>query len=209
MAKRLSWVAALALVAGGVGFASAQSWAEVGEAGDLPGTAQTPVGVGALTTITGNLLTTGDADMYLINIPNPGAGFEAKTSGNSTTIDTQLFLFDAAGMGVTHNDDDPLGTVLQSRISNAFVTTPGNYLLAISRYNRDPQSAGGLIWANSPFNVERAPDGPGAGQPITSWVNTNAGGDYQIDLRGANFVPEPASLTLLALGGLALIRRRR
>jgi hypothetical protein len=207
VAKKLSWVAALALVASGVGLANAQVWAEMGEAGELPGTAQTPAGVGALTTITGSLGAS-DTDMYLISIPAPGAGFEAKTSGNSTTIDTQLFLFDPAGMGVVHNDDDPGGS-LQSKITNMFVVAPGNYLLAVSQYNRDPSSAGGLIWANSPFNVERTPDGPGAGSPVTSWGGSTSGGAYQIDLRGVEFVPEPASLSLLALGGLALIRRRR
>jgi hypothetical protein len=35
--------------------AVAQSWTETSDAGDLPGTAQSPAGVGALSTITGAL----------------------------------------------------------------------------------------------------------------------------------------------------------
>jgi hypothetical protein len=46
-----------------------------------------------------------------------------------------------------------------------FVTDSGFYMIAISSYDNDPLNSGGLeIWADQPYNVERAPDGPGAPQ---------------------------------------------
>lgn len=198
---------ACAAIAVAAGVANAQIWNEMGDAGQSLGTAQTPVGSGAIATIFGSLL--GDADIYAIFIDSP-AGFSAKTSGNSTTADTQLFLFDSSGMGITHNDDDPNAAGLQSAITGQFVPGPGLYYLAISNYNYDPESAGGVIWANSPFNVERQPDGPGAGSPLSSWSGTAfSDGGYEINLRGASFVPAPGALALLGFGGLAATRRRR
>ena len=41
----------------------AQVWNETGDAGDLPATAQSPVGSGPLITIRGDILPDGDADM--------------------------------------------------------------------------------------------------------------------------------------------------
>jgi len=189
----------------------AQSWAESGEAGNLPGSANVTMGVGSLMTITGSH-DANDVDMFAIMVTDP-ALFFASTEG-VTAFDTQLFLFNSAGMGVTHNDDTPGGVTLQSTITGVFVPAPGLYYLAISQYNADPSSATGLIWANTPFDVERAPDGPGAGNPVISW---GAGGltvdTYQIDLRGAGYatVPEPGTFVAIGLGlaGLALARRRR
>jgi hypothetical protein len=198
-----------ALAVGGSAFA--QSWAEVGEAGNLPGTANVTMGVGDLMTITGNH-GADDVDMFAISITNAGLFF-ASTEG-VTTFDTQLFLFDSTGRGVTHNDDTPGGVTLQSTITGVFVPGPGLYYLAIAQYNADPSSVSGLIWNNTPFDVERAPDGPGAADPVTSW---SAGGTtvspYQIDLRGAGYaaVPEPGTMVAIGLGlaGLALARRRK
>lgn len=186
-----------------------QTWSEVGEAGELPGTAQMPAGSGPLTTITGTLNAGGDADMYLVNIPVP-ANFLAKT-WPSTALDTQLWLFDLAGNGITFNDDDPGGAGLQSTLTGTYLPAGGDYYLAVSQYNYDALDGGGLaIWNDSPFNTERAPDGPGAPGPVASWAGTTfADGAYQIDLMGVDFVPEPATLTLLAVGGLAFLRRRR
>jgi len=169
--------------------AAAQTWTEAGDAGDLPATAQIPVGAGTLSQIDGTLLTGGDADMYCVHIPNPGV-FVATTCGG-TTVDTQLWLFDPTGLGVTHDDDDPGGCGLQSSVTGAFVPGPGNYLLAVSQYNWDPlDAAGALIWANSPFNVERAPDGPGAPGPVTGWGTSGfASGPYSIIITGALFCP--------------------
>ena len=87
------------------------------------------------------------------------------------------------------DDDDPAGSGVQSRISNAFTGSlpAGDYLLAISGYNYDPVSAGGLIWNNTPFGTERAPDGPGAGGAVNGWTGAGSDGPYTIALTGAVF----------------------
>jgi hypothetical protein len=161
------------------------------EAGDSLATAGVVTG-GPASSIAGSLLSFGscastanDVDMYLIRICDP-ATFSATTVGG-TTMDTQLFLFDSAGLGVVLDDDCPAGT-LQSCLGSTIVGTRplGNYYLAISGDNQDPLDAGGaLIWANTPFNVERAPDGPGAANALASWDTGGFNsGAYTIALTG-------------------------
>lgn len=168
--------------------AIAGTWTEVGDAGDLPGIHQVPTGPDPFTTIwgffTGDILT---ADMYCIQIPDPAA-FVATTSNPYTTADTQLWLFEMNGVGITFNDDDPAGG-LQSRITGVFVPGPGEYLLAISSgYTFDAVNAAGLeIWLDTPYGVERAPDGPGAPGPIAGWIGSPNLAEYQIDLTGVLF----------------------
>ncbi|MBK8916068.1 MAG: DVUA0089 family protein [Phycisphaerales bacterium] len=191
--------------------ALAADWAEVGEAGELLSTANITVGVGALTGITGTLNagTEDLVDMYCIRIPDPSI-FGATTVGGAS-FDTQLFLFDANGRGVTFNDDAASSGTLQSTITGQFVPAPGIYFLAISRFDRDPVDANeAALWLDTPFNTERAPDGPGAANPLLEWSGGGgSAGSYRIELRNAAFhVPEPASLSLLALGALAMRRRR-
>ena len=223
------WLSSIALAAL-MASAGANTWDETanggGDSGDLPATAQVVLGSGSLTAITGNL-DASDVDMYQIIIDDP-LNFEATTVGGAN-FDTQLWLFDLNGNGVLHNDDDPSTTgVLQSRIGVGAglvngtipwstwqpVSLPaGLYYIAISRYNRDPVNAvNQLIWTNAPFNQQRTPNGPGAPGPVTNWVNpTAAGGAYTISLRGACFVPEPASMVALGAGlaGLLGLRRRK
>ncbi|MBL8878678.1 MAG: PEP-CTERM sorting domain-containing protein [Phycisphaerales bacterium] len=190
--------------------AAAQTWDETtnggGDAGDLPATAQVTTGAGPLSTITGSI-TSEHADMYKILICDEGR-FSATTVGGASW-DTELFLFDANGAGVTFSDDSASTT--QSTLTSNFVVANGVYFLAVSRYDRDPVNAAGAeIWADTPFATERAPDGPGAGNPIPAGWNSTAttAGNYSIALTGACFVPEPTSAILLALGSLAFARRR-
>jgi hypothetical protein len=171
----------------------AQTWTETGEAGNLPGTAQSPIGAGTLSQIDGNIndpaepMGAGnDRDMYVIFVDNPAA-FVATTVGGST-LDTQLFLFHTTGIGVTFSDDSGVST--QSRLTGMFVPSPGLYLLAVARFDRDATGLGAEIWADTPFNTERAPDGPGAANPVDGWNGlgvTGITGAYSIFLTGVSF----------------------
>ncbi|MCW5934249.1 MAG: pre-peptidase C-terminal domain-containing protein [Fimbriimonadia bacterium] len=162
-----------------------------GDAGDLPGTAQKVYAADADPCATEVRITgthdADDVDMYIICITDP-ASFQASTGGGATW-DTQLWLFRCDGTGVTFNDD---AVGLQSTITGQFITEPGIYLLAVSRYDRDALDAdGNALWNDTPFGVERAPDGPGAANPVSRWDGTTAaGGAYTIAMRGAFFVDE-------------------
>jgi len=160
---------------------------EQDDAADLPATAQDVVGSGSLGSIEGFLETNG-TDMFRFEICDPAA-FSASTVG-TTAWDTQLFIFNSSGHGVVFNDDDPADTSFQSLIGPALIPAAGTYYLAISRYDRDPLDAGGQqIWVDGPFAQERAPDGPGAANPIVSWSNEGrSAGDYIIVLSGTAFI---------------------
>ncbi|MBK9129667.1 MAG: DVUA0089 family protein, partial [Phycisphaerales bacterium] len=133
-----------------------------------------------LTVITGTNGTS-DADLYRIQIDAPGS-FSASTC-NGAGFDTQLFLFDANGRGVVCNDDT---CGAQSTLANARVTTAGVYYLAITNYDRDPISLGGLIFPNT-SSGELGPTGPGGGLPLAGWSGAPAsGGAYTITLTGCS-----------------------
>jgi hypothetical protein len=155
-------------------------YVETGDAGDLPATSQTVPGNNLIQGISGNLALS-DADMFKISICDE-AHFGAATVGN-TGFDSQLFLFGSTGLGVTADDDDPTLGSLQSRITSANVFANGIYYLAVSSFDHDPTSVGGLIFGNA-FAVEHAPDGPGAGSPVTGWINAGGGGPYGILVSG-------------------------
>lgn len=124
------------------GVAGAATWTEIGDAGDLPATAQVTVGSGSLDSISGTK-TPNEADMFRIRILDPAA-FSASTVG-TTGFDTQLFLFDASGLGVYANDDDATCGCWQSTLPAGdpnSPSAPGIYYLAISRYDMDPRNGG-------------------------------------------------------------------
>lgn len=200
------------LLLSGVLPAAAQTHTEVGDAGELISTAQDTSGSGSgpLTKIDGTI-TPSNADMYCIKITG---AFSATTVGGATW-DTQLFLFDSAGMGIFANDDS--ASTFQSTISGA--PAPGTYFLAISPFDYDPVSAGGLIFPSSPFSGLYGPTGPGGASPHTGWTGGGgpASASYSIFLTGVEFcdsahvIPEPATMVLLApgLAVIGLLRRRR
>lgn len=190
--------------------ASAQIWDELvnggGDAAELPGTAQAVLGAGSLVTIAGGFATGADVDMYMINIDGP-AGFSASTVGG-TGADTQIWLFDLNGMGVTFNDDS---VGLQSTITDQFLTLPGMYYLAVSQYDVDAYDSGNQqLWNDGPFGVERAPDGPGALNPVDHWSGSvGVATSYSISLTGASYVPEPSAMVALGIGLVGLLAARR
>jgi hypothetical protein len=161
--------------------------AEIGDAGDLPLTAQEPGPAGPLASIEGSNASPDDRDMYRICLTGGGT-FSASTI-RGAGFDSQLFLFDAGGMGVYANDDgtdDNGRRVLRSGLPADHAFTPqaaGVYYLAISSYDWDPRSTAGPIFASGGI---AGPTGEGGALPIFTWghEDTLAGGPYTIALTG-------------------------
>lgn len=216
--------------------AMAQSWVEgPGDAGAFPAVSgfQDTVGVGALTSISGNTDTAGGdlVDAYRIRITDP-ALFVATTDESLRTLaiadfDTRLWLFDMAGNVVMANDDlggapfrswisDPAlftnGTGTVSATMPPTALAVGEYVLVISGFNNDPEDALGVDLADisSQFNALVGPD-PAAGAFAAWETGTPGSGLYTIALEGVAYaiVPAPGALALIGLGGLVATRRRR
>jgi len=179
----LAIASSLAVVlVGAPAVAQAVTVAESGDAGSLPATAQTSVGVPTL--ITGGLSGESDEDVYRVCLSG-GRTFSATTEG-SQLVDPQLFLFDSQGRGIYGNDDFDS---LQSRLPAGTEQTPsagGTYYLAISSFANRPISPGGeiFLYGDTSFPI-LLPIGPGAGSAVTDWTDEGfASGTYRIALTG-------------------------
>ena len=199
-----NFVIGMGVLLAAAGAANAQVWSEVGDAGELAASAQVVAGSGPLSFILGSLGES-DVDMYKIRIDDPSLFLAQHTS--IFNFDSQMWLFNLDGTGVAFNDDT---NGLRSQISAPAVAA-GDYLLAISGFDRDAvDSNGNALWLDNPFDNQRAPDGPGAANPVASWSGTGGNrGDYEIAVRGASFVPAPGALALAGIGGALVGRRRR
>jgi hypothetical protein len=136
-----------------------------------------------------------------------------------------LFLFGSDGRGVYVNDDIDLTTPdIQARLPAGHALgplVPDLYYLGIGWAFTDPLSDLGPIFPLYELNLATdgvyGPTGSGGANPLASWIpggppNFDLGGDYRILLTGAAvalLVPEPGSLALLGIAGLAAIARRR
>jgi hypothetical protein len=194
-------------------------------AGPLPSSAQDLTGLFP-SEIDGTLLFPNGVSMFKLLIYYP-LNFSADTTQISFGVpDTELFLFDANGLGVYANDDISASNTLSCLPSGgagnpclsargaAGPVTSGVYYLAITRSANSPLSVGGNIFT---FLASTAVAGPdltqGGGHPITGWDNgVNTGPDfdltqYKIVLSGAT--PEPVSWLLTASGLVLVFVRRR
>ena len=99
------------------------------------------------------------------------------------TLDTQLFLFDADGLGVYANDDS--AATSQSTLPAGHPLTPaapGEYLLGVSPYDRDPQSDAGAIFTN--VRGVLGATARARGRRVRLGAAARAAGDYAIALTG-------------------------
>jgi hypothetical protein len=165
--------------------ARAQAWAETGDAGDQIATAQTTLGAGAITQITGSLPLSDDVDLYCIKLASvPPAGTPLVQLTCVLQQSPNVWLFDAAGNGVFMNETCAFGS--KTLLAPSVSMTPGTYYVGVSYYNRNAISGGGNIWIPA-VPGQRTPDGPGAGQPLSGWagiVVVNPPNPYTINLTG-------------------------
>ena len=146
--------------------AHAQIWNEVGDAGDLPVTAQSTVGTGLLASIKGALGSPTDVDMYCIQVPDP-TGFIAALQ--CVVIQgPNLWIFDATGKGVGASTTCQGG---DKRVTSVLVNLPGTYYVAVAYDAVYPYSGANAMWTLA-YMTQRAPDGPGAAGIVTSWSGT-------------------------------------
>lgn len=167
------------------GCAPATEFIEFSDAGSLPGSAAVANnGSGTLSAIRGRLETFSDVDMYRIRICDP-ANFSAALTGLSIG---EVFLFKEDGMGVANR----LGFNGPATLTNQFTSAlpAGDYYLAIAAFLQLPRDNGNqYLWATNFDNLERAPDGPGAANPIDNWDGGGGlDGAYLVTLSGACFV---------------------
>lgn len=195
-------------------------WVEVGDAGRLPTSAQVTTGAGDLISIIGNLDDDLDVDVFKISVAGGGV-FSATTVGLSS-VDTRLFLFDSAGIGVYANDDADVFT-LQSELPAGNPLTPilpGVYYLAVAGFDINPVSIAGRIFPEPLFPEELlGPTGPGGGAAVIDFEGAGDFGSYTIDFTGAFpaesspvAVPEPTLgvvLCMLTVLSYTVPRRRK
>jgi hypothetical protein len=186
--------------------AHAQIWVETGDAGDLVSSAQVTSGVGPLTQIQGLLASPTDVDVYCVRLTTPQPQYAAIVGLNCVVIQgPNVWLFDAAGNGIASNATCSGGS--KQIVVPAGGLPAGNYYVAVSFYDYDPQSVGGAMWLPGP-PVWRTPDGPGASGTLTGWAGSpivQPLNPYQVFLNpGFSFCDAATSVTRPTWGALKL-----
>ena len=202
----------------------AQTYTELGDAGQTLGTAQNTgvVGGQTLNTVFGTIGTAGDADLFRITLNAPTTFSATTTFGGTTTLDTALFLFNNLGQAI-YTNDDVSGSSLQSTLPGGTSFTmslaAGTYYIAISLSGNEPINLNGqLLFAAYINGSSSSVRGAAAGvnpstmsgfNGATSFAETGA---YRIDFTGTSTaVPEPSTTAFcfVAAGAAAVAVRRR
>ena len=146
-----------------------------------------------VTSISGNLGTAGDVDLFQVFLS--GDGTFSATTVNLTDLDTQLFLFDADGLGVYGNNNDVDCNCLQSTLPSGNSLTPteaGVYFLGITGFGVEPVVINverGLVDFSFDLQPIQEPTELAITTPLSIWVDTLApfqlqSGSYTIALTG-------------------------
>ncbi|MBK9118121.1 MAG: PEP-CTERM sorting domain-containing protein [Phycisphaerales bacterium] len=137
-------------------------------------------------------LSPGDVDWYAFDIEGPAHVVAAAYAlpMSTTSTDGQMMIIDAAGNIYAFDDDSNIGFMPSIQTD---LPGPGRYYLGISGYN----DAGVARVTPTVFDgIDDDTDLP----HTEDWA-------YKIII-GANVIPEPSALVLLALGGIFAVRRR-
>jgi len=163
--------AALLLSVGVASPGSAQTWNEIGDAGQDLVTAQATVGTGNLTQINGTLSSATDVDMYCMVI-GPAVDLFANPMLNLQCVTNNgphLWVFDANGVGLGLNETCQAGN--KTLTNNLIPTSVTTIYIAVAYDGMEPVAAGGSIWQTG-VPGERAPDGVDPASPLVGWVGT-------------------------------------
>jgi hypothetical protein len=163
-----------------------------GDSGETRATAAVALGSGALPGIVGSYLGSDqDTDLFAIQICDP-ASFKASCT-TWAGFDTMMWLFREDGTGVECDDDTSAGT--ESAITNAHVTAPGRYYIAVSPFQREPRGATtqGTMWSS--YAQNQVPNGPAAAESLGDWIltqtETGNTGFYTIAFNGVCYIDHP------------------
>jgi hypothetical protein len=202
----------------------AQTYTEIGDAGQTLGTAQNTgvTGGQTLNTVFGTIGSAGDADLFRITLTAPTMFSATTTFAGGTTLDTALFLFNSLGQAIYTNDDvsgSSLQSTLPSGTSFTMTLAAGTYFIAISLSGNEPINLSGqLLFAAYINGNSSSIRGAAAGvnpstlsgfNGATSFPETGA---YRIDFTATSTaIPEPSTTAfcLVAAGAAAVVVRRR